>query len=107
MNVVINQSALVLDRAQSITLVDAAGATATVERGCVWITMDGDRRDVVLNAGDRWTVERNGITLVSAEAPTLVRITAAPRRRSAGRRLIDWLTAWERTRPIPSLARYY
>ena len=75
MNLVVNHSALLLDRWQTVELVDAAGVTAALDNGCVWITMDGDRRDILLGAGDSWTVERNGRTLVHAEAPTTLRIT--------------------------------
>jgi hypothetical protein len=75
MNVVLNhQSALLLDRWQSVELVDARGATARVERGRVWVTMHGAVRDVVLGAGQAFTVDRNGPTLLHAEAPTELRI---------------------------------
>ena len=77
MNVVINNSALLLDRRQTIELIDAAGATATLDSGCLWITMDGDQRDIVLEPGETWTVERDGRTLLHAEAPSTVRISAA------------------------------
>jgi Protein of unknown function (DUF2917) len=75
MNLVVNNSALLLDRWQTVALIDAAGVTAALDKGCVWITMDGDRRDIVLSAGQSWTVERNGRTLLHAEAPSTLRIT--------------------------------
>ena len=78
MNVVVNDSALLLSPAQTIELVDAAGAVATLAKGCLWITMDGDRRDIVLRSGDRWEIERNGRTLVSAQCPSTLHI-AMPR----------------------------
>ena len=28
--------------------------------GCLWITQDGDRRDVILNAGDAFEFDRDG-----------------------------------------------
>ena len=37
--------------------------------------MDGDIRDLVLGAGQSWTVERNGRTLLHAGAPSTLRIT--------------------------------
>ena len=78
MNVVINNSALLLDRWQTVELIDAAGATAALDSGCLWITMDGDQRDIVLGPGESWTVERNGRTLLHAEAPSTVRISEPP-----------------------------
>lgn len=75
MKLLVNNSALLLDRWDTVELIDAAGATAALDTGCVWITMDGDRRDIVLCAGNSWTVERNGRTLVHAEAPTKLRLS--------------------------------
>ena len=75
MQLVANNSALLLDRWQTVVLTDAAGATAALDKGCLWITMDGDRRDIVLGPGQSWTVERNGRTLLHAEVPSTVRIT--------------------------------
>src|SRR4051812_108876 len=75
MNVIVNDTALLLDRAETVELVDAAGAVATLSSGCLWITMDGDPRDIVLCAGDHWQVERNGRTLVHAQVPSTLRIT--------------------------------
>ena len=74
MQLVDNNSALLLERWDTVELIDAAGATAALDKGCVWITMDGDRRDIMLGAGESWTVERNGRTLVQAEAPSTLRI---------------------------------
>ena len=75
MKLLVNNSALMLERWDTVELIDAAGATAALDTGCVWITMDGDRRDIVLGAGQSWTVERNGRTLVHAEAPTKLRLS--------------------------------
>ena len=108
MQLVANHSALLLDRCQTVELVDAAGATATLDRGCLWITMDGDQRDIVLNAGQSWTVERNGRTLLYAGAPSTLRISdpaavpapqpAMPRLRAA---LADWLERSLRRANVP------
>ncbi len=48
-------------------LADARGTTLRVARGSLWITQEHDARDVVLNAGDVWAVERDGLTLVEAQ----------------------------------------
>ena len=34
--------------------------------GTLWITQDGDRRDIVLQAGDSFTFDRPGDALISA-----------------------------------------
>lgn len=44
--------------------------------GHVWITLDGDPRDVVLDQGQTFTVDRNQRTLVMALDEATVRCTA-------------------------------
>ena len=34
--------------------------------GTVWLTQDGDRRDIVLEAGDGASIERDGLSIVTA-----------------------------------------
>ena len=84
MKVLVNNSALMLERWDTVELIDAAGATAALDSGCVWITMDGDRRDIVLGAGQSWIVDKNGRTLVHAEAPTTLRISGPVANDAAG-----------------------
>lgn len=74
MNVNIKDSTLVLDAQQTIELIDARGVRAMATRGCLWVTMDGDRRDLVLRAGDELTIERDGRTLIHAHTASTVRI---------------------------------
>ena len=47
-------SKLELPQHAVFTLADAADVALTCERGSVWITLDGDTRDVVLAAGERF-----------------------------------------------------
>jgi Protein of unknown function (DUF2917) len=53
---------------ETVTLPDVRGATLRVARGTVWITQEDDTQDIVLRAGDAWTVERNGLTILEAQA---------------------------------------
>ena len=62
--------ALDLARGDLLALDDARGTTLRVSRGTVWITQEKELRDVVLNAGDVWAGERNGLTLVEAHGAT-------------------------------------
>lgn len=94
MRLVVNNSALLLDRWQTVELVDAAGTTATLDRGCVWITMAGDRRDIVLGSGQSFKVDRNGKTLLHAEIASTVRIASGPKRRP----FASLRALWERAR---------
>jgi Protein of unknown function (DUF2917) len=66
-----------------VRLDDARGTTLRVTRGRLWLTQEQDRADVVLAAGDVFTVERNGATLVEAQRPSALCMTgpgAAPAR---------------------------
>ena len=84
-------------------LSDARGTTVRVTKGTIWMTQEQDTQDVVLRAGDVWTVERQGLTLLEAQGDTLVCIVGAPvevvRLQSGpvtlGKRFRDWLeSAW-------------
>ena len=55
-----------------VELNDAQGTTLRVTKGKLWITQERDGRDIVLRAGDDWTVERQGLTLVEAQGVTTV-----------------------------------
>ena len=52
------------------------GVTMECLNGHVWITLDGDPRDVVLDQGQTFTVDRNQRTLVMALDEATVRCTA-------------------------------
>ena len=65
---------LSLGSGELVNLDDARGATIRVRRGQVWITQDGDLADHVLDAGAAWAVERDGRTIVQAQAPTIVEV---------------------------------
>jgi len=114
MRLVVNNSALLLDRWQTVELLDAAGTTATLDRGCVWITMAGDRRDIVLGSGQSFTVDRNGKTLLHAEIPSTVRIATEPKRQPFAALRVLWSRAraasekWAvREIDRPQALRYY
>jgi quercetin dioxygenase-like cupin family protein len=49
------------------------GVTIECMEGAVWVTLDGDSRDVVLDAGQSFTVDRNQRTLLQALEAARVR----------------------------------
>jgi hypothetical protein len=59
-----------------IGLGDARGATLRVTRGTLWVTLEHDTRDVVLAAGDAFTIDRGGLTLIQAHGRTTVCVQA-------------------------------
>jgi hypothetical protein len=50
---------------QQLRLRDSAGWVVECCRGTVWITQERDARDVMLRPGERFTLDRDGTTLVS------------------------------------------
>ena len=103
---------------QTVSLPDVRGATLRVARGTLWITQQDDTQDIVLRAGDTWTVERNGLTIMEAQGDVSLRVI--------GRRIEGLLTrrghrraqstpwTWARdaiadlfTRPVRGPAPYY
>jgi len=49
---------------------DASGQRITVVRGMVWVTQEGDPRDVFLSDGEDFAFERTGTALVEAITET-------------------------------------
>jgi hypothetical protein len=63
-------SALHLQHDQHIHVHDAAGWSVKALRGTLWITQDGDVRDVVLEAGQEFILDRNGLALLTSLGET-------------------------------------
>jgi len=105
MNITLEGSTLVLDSLQRIALRDAAGATAQVKSGELWITLENDRRDILLASGDSWTIDRDGLTLVQAEVPSTIVLRDAPTRLSwlarAAAAIEHWIESRSRLVPTP------
>lgn len=59
-------SSINLAAARHLTLDNARGTLVRVTRGIVWITQEHSIADIILHAGDAWTVERNGRTVIQA-----------------------------------------
>ena len=61
-----------------VRLDGARGTTLRVTRGVVWVTLEDDTRDVVLTAGDVFTIDRGGLTLVEAQRRATVCVMGRP-----------------------------
>jgi hypothetical protein len=64
--------ALQLARGQTLKILDAAGSTICAREGTVWITEENSRKDVVLEPGACFRVDRPGLTIVQAFADASV-----------------------------------
>ena len=56
-----------LTAGEAVTIADVRGATLRVRRGVLWVTQERVQEDVILRAGDTWTVERDGATVLEAQ----------------------------------------
>jgi hypothetical protein len=61
-----------------VRLDGARGVTLRVTRGVLWMTFENDTRDVVLTAGDVFTIDRGGLTLVEAQGKATVCVMGSP-----------------------------
>jgi hypothetical protein len=68
MRLEINAGALRLARGQTLKVRDAVGSTICAREGSVWITEENSRKDVVLEPGACFRIDRPGLTLVQAVA---------------------------------------
>lgn len=57
-----------------VTLNDIGGTRLHCLEGSVWITLDCDLRDIVLNPGESFVVDRGGVTLLHALVPARVSV---------------------------------
>jgi len=99
-----NEANLEVRRAQVLSLRDAAGVGLRCTRGSLWLTQEGGGQDIVLDPGECFTVERDGLTLVSALKDGSVLIASAPVRQAAN--IGAWMLRWLRRMNLVTLRRH-
>ena len=72
MKLEIASAALRLARGQTLKLQDSVGSTICASEGTVWITEENSRKDVVLEPGNCFRVDRPGLTIAQAFADASV-----------------------------------
>ena len=65
-----------LERSALFNLPDAAGVQIVCRDGTVWITLDNDQRDYVLEAGDSFTNAEHKRALIYAMRPSSIGVTS-------------------------------
>lgn len=63
-----------IDKCATLVVAQPLGATVTCGSGSLWITHDGDVRDVVISAGERHTCDRASRMLVFGLENSSVRV---------------------------------
>ena len=66
MKIEFNQNGLCLKRNQVVKVRGGIGHTVRCDSGSMWLTQYGDPRDVVLDEGEAFTLDREGLALVQA-----------------------------------------
>jgi hypothetical protein len=66
-----------LARGDHLRIRDGRGALVVVGRGTAWLTQDGDRRDIVIEPGGSFRLDRDGVTMVSTDSATEIAVSAA------------------------------
>jgi hypothetical protein len=74
MNIELNQNRICLNRNQLLKLCDAVGHAVVCDSGGVWVTQEGDQRDIFLKTGQSFTLDRDGPALVQAFDPASITI---------------------------------
>lgn len=77
MNIQLARGNLRLARKDHLTVVDGRGASVRCLFGSVWLTQDGDPRDIVLGAGEAFTFDRDGVAIVYATADASVAFSSS------------------------------
>jgi hypothetical protein len=72
MKIELKAGAVQIARGQTLKLRDSVGSTICAHEGAVWITEENSRKDVVLENGACYRVDRPGLTLVQAFADASV-----------------------------------
>jgi hypothetical protein len=98
-----------IDLRELLVIDDARDQLLTCESGELWVTQDGDCRDVILPAGQSWRIDRSGPLVLSAFKPAVATLTqphpgksaSVPRRQGAAS-VLALIRRWR----FPALASF-
>ena len=87
MNLELNADGVCLKRRQLLKVRGGIGHAIVCHSGSIWLTQDRDRRDIVLEAGESFALDRTGLVLVQALEQSAISIaTPVPGARALARR---------------------
>lgn len=93
MNIRMKHSVIELGRRQDLQVVDGSGTEVVCRSGGVWITQEHDTRDVILESGDSFVLDRPGLAIVRATARSTI-VLAEPTAFRRGRMLTRLFDRW-------------
>src|SRR5215468_9395138 len=77
-----------LPKRSTLVLDGARGTVLAVDRGTLWVTLDGDPRDFILGKGTHFRIDRGGRTIVAAEQDSWLHLV---RTKTLAERFRAWL----------------
>jgi Protein of unknown function (DUF2917) len=66
MTLTLDRPTLALEAGQVLALDDVAGTRISARAGVVWVTYEGERKDLILHPGESLVVAQDGRTVVQA-----------------------------------------
>lgn len=79
MKIRIEPGSICLARHQTLEIEQPLGFRIVCRSGSVWITQDGDPRDIIVGSGDTFDFDRPGVAIVNAFRPATVSVEPVPR----------------------------
>jgi hypothetical protein len=80
MDIELDTSTLSLPRDGLVAVRDAEGTRITCISGALWITEDAREGDVILQAGETFTIDRRGLTLIMGLTPASLHLSETSKR---------------------------
>ena len=87
MRLELNQEMLGLRPRELLRIRGVAGHALVCHSGSVWLTQHGDGRDILLGAGERFVLDRDGVALLQAFEQSSVGLAPGAAARSVAARL--------------------
>jgi hypothetical protein len=94
-----------LPKRGTLVLDNREGTVIAVESGCLWVTLERDRRDVILVKGMRFEIDRTGRTVAVAEEDSRFRLLSSETRLELAGAWLARLAARARARWSAALSR--
>jgi Protein of unknown function (DUF2917) len=83
MDLELNLGGICLKQKQVLKVRSGVGHAIVCDSGALWVTQYRDQRDVVLEAGQSFALDRDGLALVQALEPSAITIAPATKGRAS------------------------